>query len=60
VTVLDPACGSGNFLYLALRLLKDLEQEVIDWGAERLGSTLALEVGRPPDVPGPSDAVGCP
>jgi type II restriction/modification system DNA methylase subunit YeeA len=37
VTVLDPACGSGNFLYLALRLLKDLEQEVIDWGAERLG-----------------------
>lgn len=23
--VLDPACGSGNFLYLALRTLKDLE-----------------------------------
>lgn len=23
--VLDPACGSGNFLYLALRVLKDLE-----------------------------------
>ena len=23
--VLDPACGSGNFLYLALRALKDLE-----------------------------------
>ena len=37
MTVLDPACGSGNFLYLALRLLKDLEQEVIDWAAERLG-----------------------
>ncbi|MGO9208294.1 MAG: class I SAM-dependent DNA methyltransferase, partial [Candidatus Limnocylindrales bacterium] len=37
VTVLDPACGSGNFLYLALRMLKDLEQEVIDWAAERLG-----------------------
>ena len=25
-TVLDPACGSGNFLYLALQALKDLEQ----------------------------------
>ena len=27
-TVLDPACGSGNFLYIALQLLKDLEQRV--------------------------------
>ena len=36
VRVLDPACGSGNFLYLALRLLKDLEREAIRWGAERL------------------------
>ena len=26
--VLDPACGSGNFLYVALKQLKDLEQEV--------------------------------
>jgi type II restriction/modification system DNA methylase subunit YeeA len=26
--VLDPACGSGNFLYLALRALKDLEHRV--------------------------------
>lgn len=25
--VLDPACGSGNFLYLALRVLKDLEHK---------------------------------
>lgn len=25
VRVLDPACGSGNFLYLALQTLKDLE-----------------------------------
>ncbi len=31
VHVLDPACGSGNFLYIALRALKDLEQEFIDW-----------------------------
>ena len=28
-TVLDPACGSGNFLYLALRALKDLESRVM-------------------------------
>lgn len=26
--VLDPACGSGNFLYLALKELKDLEHRV--------------------------------
>lgn len=29
VRVLDAACGSGNFLYIALRLLLDLEKEVI-------------------------------
>ncbi len=33
VTVLDPACGSGNFLYLALQGLKDLEWEAIQWGS---------------------------
>jgi type II restriction/modification system DNA methylase subunit YeeA len=27
-TVLDPACGSGNFLYMSLRLMKDLEGRV--------------------------------
>jgi hypothetical protein len=26
--VLDPACGSGNFLYVCLRLLLDLEKEI--------------------------------
>ena len=31
VRVLDPACGSGNFLYIALRSLLDLEREVIDF-----------------------------
>ena len=36
-TVLDPACGSGNFLYLALHALKDLEQRV-QLEAEALGS----------------------
>ncbi len=34
--VLDPACGSGNFLYLALLNLKDLEHRVI-LEAETLG-----------------------
>lgn len=29
VKVLDPACGSGNFLYVAIKLLLDLEKEVI-------------------------------
>jgi hypothetical protein len=29
-TVLDPACGSGNFLYMSLRLMKDLERKVQD------------------------------
>ena len=28
-TVLDPACGSGNFLFLALRALKDIEHRVL-------------------------------
>ena len=35
VTVLDPACGSGNFLYVALRSLLDLEKKVIDFAATR-------------------------
>jgi SAM-dependent methyltransferase len=29
-TVLDPACGSGNFLYLAYRELKRLERTLLD------------------------------
>jgi hypothetical protein len=33
VRVLDPACGSGNFLYLALQALKDLEREAILWAS---------------------------
>jgi type II restriction/modification system DNA methylase subunit YeeA len=36
VRVLDPACGSGNFLYVSLSLLKELEQKVrsaaASWG----------------------------
>ncbi len=41
-TVLDPACGSGNFLYLALHALKDVEHRV------RLeAETLGLQRGFP-------------
>ncbi len=33
VRVLDPACGSGNFLYVALSRLMGLEKEVITYAA---------------------------
>ena len=35
--VLDPACGSGNFLYLALHALKDLEHRSVGWRRRRWG-----------------------
>jgi len=38
VRVLDPACGSGNFLYVALKQLLDLEKEVVTL-ASALGLT---------------------
>jgi type II restriction/modification system DNA methylase subunit YeeA len=39
--VLDPACGSGNFLYVTLQRLKDLEKEVLVYADDRgLGSFL--------------------
>jgi type II restriction/modification system DNA methylase subunit YeeA len=34
IKVLDPACGSGNFLYVALRLLLDLQKEIINFSDE--------------------------
>ncbi|MEJ5128873.1 DNA methyltransferase [Comamonas sp. MYb21] len=34
--VLDPACGSGNFLYLALKALRDVEKRA-QVGAQELG-----------------------
>ena len=33
VRILDPACGSGNFLYVAIQQLLDLEKEVITFAA---------------------------
>lgn len=45
-TVLDPACGSGNFLYVSLQLLLSLEKEVLAY-ATQLGFKLAPKVGVP-------------
>lgn len=43
IKVLDPACGSGNFLYVTLQKLKDLEKEVLIYASEnRLGDFLPL------------------
>jgi len=32
-TVLDPACGSGNFLYVALKTMLDFEKEILNHSA---------------------------
>jgi hypothetical protein len=45
--VLDPACGSGNFLYVALRATLDLEKQVIGF---------ANTIGLPPMKPQVSPA----
>jgi len=49
--VLDPACGSGNFLYLALRTLKDIEHQVM-----LEAETLGLQRGFP--TVGPEAVIG--
>lgn len=49
--VLDPACGSGNFLYLALRALKDIEHRA---GLE----AEALGLQRPFPSVGPENVLG--
>lgn len=46
--VLDPACGSGNFLYLALRALKDLEHRA-NLDAEALGLQRQLSIDTGPE-----------
>ena len=50
-TVLDPACGSGNFLYLALQALKDMEHRV-QLEAEALGLQRAFPEVGPANVKG--------
>lgn len=41
--VLDPACGSGNFLYIAMARMKELEAEVLDL-LEELGGDRTFEL----------------
>ena len=50
-TVLDPACGSGNFLYLALHALHDLEHRV-QLEAEAMGLERAFPNVGPANVKG--------
>jgi hypothetical protein len=45
--VLDPACGSGNFLYLSLKTLKDIEHRA-RLEAEALGLQRELDIGVSP------------
>ncbi len=49
--VLDPACGSGNFLYLALHALKDIEHRV-QLEAETLGLARGFPAVGPANVKG--------
>ena len=51
-TVLDPACGSGNFLYLALQALKDLEHRVQIEAEAALGIQRAFPEVGPANVKG--------
>ena len=50
-TVLDPACGSGNFLYLALHALHDVEHRA-QLEAEALGLQRAFPAVGPANVKG--------
>jgi len=42
IRVLDPACGTGNFLYVAMEMMKRLEGDVVDFITE-LGGEATLE-----------------
>jgi type II restriction/modification system DNA methylase subunit YeeA len=55
IRVLDPACGSGNFLYVALQLLLDLWKEVALF-AGSVGMTLLLPL--PGQAPSPEQLYG--
>jgi hypothetical protein len=41
--ILDPACGSGNFLFLGLKTLKDIELKIIN-EADRMGLERPLDL----------------
>lgn len=52
IRVLDPACGSGNFLFMALRALKDVEHRILVEADENLG------LGRQFPAVGPANVMG--
>lgn len=45
VRVLDPACGSGNFLYVTLQKLLDLEKAVFLYGMEKAQASFFPMIG---------------
>ena len=47
--VLDPACGTGNFLYVALALMKQLEGEVLEAISDLAGPQERPHLARQPD-----------
>ena len=66
VRVLDPACGSRNFLYVSLKKMKDLEYEVLVFCRRHGLATFSLAVGphqlhgietNPYPRPGPNDGL---
>ncbi len=44
IRVLDPACGSGNFLYVSLQRLLDLQKEVITFATQNALPSIPLTV----------------
>ncbi|TPM99521.1 DNA methyltransferase [Mesorhizobium sp. B2-1-3A] len=55
--VLDPACGSGNFLYLALKALKDIEHRA-SLEMEALSASFDFPHLIPPPATGPENVLG--
>jgi len=52
VNVLDPACGSGNFLYVSLKRLLDLEKEVVAFARDAAGLDPSLPKVKPDQMHG--------
>ena len=48
--VLDPACGTGNFLYVSLELMKRLEGEVLEALLDLGGQEALRGLGRTPSI----------
>ncbi|MFY8094217.1 MAG: class I SAM-dependent DNA methyltransferase [Niveispirillum sp.] len=57
VRVLDPACGTGNFLYVSLELMKELEGEVL-LALEELGAAAQALLDLQGTTVGPQQFIG--